>query len=178
MLPVAHVRRAVQASAEPGRRRAQSGESLVEIMVAVVIMGTAMVALLGSISTMIMATATHRGQVASGNQATYVAELIQNAPYVSCAGSTSYASSYGSGRYSLPSGFTLSVSQPRYLTSRGGHTVAPPYTPTFHSNQGACVSAGDQGAQEITVTVRAGSSGNRMSSKVTIVKRDNRRDGP
>lgn len=143
----------------PSRTRAEAGETLIELMVAVLVMGLAIVAILAGITTMITTSAYHRGSVRAGNEATTIAELIQGAPY-ECPGT--YATAYAPPAYTKPTGYTVTVATPKYLDSR---TTS---TPTF--GRTTCTAATDQGLQSITVTVRANRSGRNATESVTIVK--------
>jgi hypothetical protein len=169
VIVLAHPRRpAVPAQRGP---RGAAGETLIELMVTILIIGTAIVTLLGAISTMIIQSSVHRGQVRVANEATFVAELIQNANYVSCAGASSYSAAYGGGNWSPPnSQYQLTVSTPLYLQDNGGPTNnTVPFKPTFGPT---CVNTGgvDLGAQEIKVTVRGGRASNYVRTTLTIVK--------
>ena len=146
-----------------GGRRAgvhdQRGETLIELMVAVLIMGTAIVAILGAIAASIRTSAQHRESVRAGNAATMIAELIETAPYVPC--ESNYSSAYAAPNYQKPAEFTVSV-RVTYLASK---TTS---TPTF--NGSGCTTANDQGLQEVTITVRSSRAGG-MTETVTLAKR-------
>jgi len=125
-------------------------------MVAVLIMGTAIVAVLGAMGTAIRTSAQHRGSAQAGGAATSIAELIDNAPYQDCA--TGYASVYDAPTFIKPAGFTVNVTI-KYLVSRT--TATPQYT-------GSCTS--DKGVQQITVKVTSPTAGG-MNETVVVAKR-------
>jgi hypothetical protein len=158
VIPIAAVRSARRASAHGG----EDGETLVELLVAVIVMGTAVVAVVTSLLSAAIASQTARQLVASGNQATTVAELIQNASYSDCISQNNpYVASYSSPHYTLPTGYTMKVTA-AYLHSQTSTT--PTFDPT-------CPSV-DQGLQQITVKVRhSAAGGSHRWVTVTIVKR-------
>jgi type II secretory pathway pseudopilin PulG len=176
------------------RRADVRGETLIEIMVAVVIMGTSIVAILGAISTMIVSSGAHRGLVRTSNEASRIAELIQNANYKTCGGANGTNPVYPSAStgttftisaptptnanatttYTAPAGYRFTIGTTQNLQSRGGPAAFVPspvtnatYAPVFDL---ACPSP-DQGVQQMTITMRAGSRDGKVSSTVTITKR-------
>ena len=71
-------------------RASQSGESLVEIVVSVAILGVGVVALLGGMGTAVLTSSVHRAQVDVGAVLTATAERVKAAPYVACATRDTY----------------------------------------------------------------------------------------
>jgi len=94
-------------AAAPGHER---GESLIELLVSVTLMGVALVAIISGITTAIVMSDVHRKQATAGTVLRNYAEAIQNmvtgGGYVACASATSYASPAG---FTVPGGFSKSV---------------------------------------------------------------------
>lgn len=130
------LRRAVQR-----RQRGQRGETLIEILFTVFVMSTVLITLLGLMVTVVAASATHRGAVAAGNQATTISEAIDRLPYVVCGTSSNYSSAVGT----LPTGYTGSIVSVRYLQDGSSPTA------TYVSS---CPGGVDQGAQLVTIQVQ------------------------
>ena len=155
-------------------RRGEAGETLIELIVTIVIMGSAILAILGGVVTMVITSASHRGSVRSGNEAATVAELIasEDTPYQPCttAGpAPSYDAVFGPGSSyanSAPGDYTVALTPAAtpVLFLDDKHAT----TPTFDAT---CPAAGDQGTQQMTVTVTAGGSGRHSKESVTFVKR-------
>ena len=87
--------------------RGQEGTTLVEVLVAVAILGIAFVAVLGGMATSIMSSDIHRKQADSMAVLTRYAEVVKAAGYTAC------ASTY-SPPFSPPSGYQPSVTGVRY----------------------------------------------------------------
>jgi type II secretory pathway pseudopilin PulG len=93
-------------------RRSDSGETLIEVLVAVTILGIAAVAILGGLVTSIQSSSMHRNQATGGAYVRSFAEAIQtsvdNAGLKPCA---TAASAYSAVSVpDLPAGYTPSVS--------------------------------------------------------------------
>ena len=84
------------------------GASLVEVLVAVVVLGTAGLAVLGSMFTSIAVSDVHRKEATAGAVARDYSERIAGAPDLGCA---SAAGTYGSlaSREDIPTGYTATV---------------------------------------------------------------------
>jgi hypothetical protein len=89
-----------------------AGETLLELLVAVVILGTTVVAILGGILVIVESSTLHRRLAQSQHGLRSWAEQISAAPYVDCAA----AASFGLPSPALPSGFTPTVTAVRYWT--------------------------------------------------------------
>lgn len=141
----------------------QRGETLIEIMATVVLMGTAIVAVLSGLFTAIVSSDLHRRQTRAAAEVTNVVESIDKATYSPCSGAT--IPTYSTALPTLPSGFAVSSVVVEPLVSSAASD------PTFAAT---CPGAGDQGAQRITVTVTQGIGGRRVTEKIVYVKRDER----
>jgi type II secretory pathway pseudopilin PulG len=132
------------------------GESLLEVLVAVSIMGVAMVAIVGSLVTGILVSDVHRKQATAGAAVRDYGEAIENAVagggYVPCATAASYASPAG---FVIPAGYSKSVvaGSMRYWNGSGWQT--------------GCTT--DIGLQQLTLQVA--STDGRASERIVLVLR-------
>ncbi|MEU6311468.1 type II secretion system protein [Streptomyces sp. NPDC047014] len=114
------------------RRRGEEGETLIEVLVAVVLIGVAFVAVLGGIGTAITSSATQQKVTGADSVLRSAAERIVSEPYVPCAS--------GYGTPAAPTGYTVTVTV-AYWDGAG----------TF----GRSCPAADTGVQKVTLTVRS-----------------------
>jgi type II secretory pathway pseudopilin PulG len=123
----------------------QRGDTLVELLVAVSILGIAVVALLGGIGTSIVVSDIHRKDATAQAVVRSYAESIESgvalhgamSTYVDCGAADAYSAPPG---FSVPHGYTATVTIVRYWT---GAVFAP-----------ACLSRGDDtGIQRLTLKV-------------------------
>lgn len=115
-------------------------------MATVVLMGTAIVAVLSGLFTTVVSSDLHKRQTRAAAEVTNVVESIDQTTYVPCSGASIPTNS--TALPTLPSGFTVSsVVVLELLVS--STTADPAYAAT-------CPGGGDQGAQRITVTVSQG----------------------
>jgi Tfp pilus assembly protein PilV len=144
------------ASSFSRRGRGEDGVSIIEMLVAMVVLTTAIIALVGGIGTSIIATDAQRKNVTSDGVARTWAEKLQLAPYTNCA----------------PSG------QATYQPANLGVTVPPKYSAQIvsieywdgNATAGFTPSCGtDLGVQRITLSVR--STDNRGVARIAILKR-------
>jgi type II secretory pathway pseudopilin PulG len=137
------------------------GESLLEVLIAVSIMGIAMVAIVGSLVTGILVSDVHRKQATAGAAVRDYGEAIENAVaenpvagggYVPCATAASYASPAG---FVVPAGYSKSVvaGSMRYWNGSGWQT--------------GCTT--DIGLQQLTLQVA--STDGRASERIVVVLR-------
>ena len=141
-------------------RRLERGETLLELLVTVTIMGTAFVGILAGIGTTFMATDSHRQEATAEGVLRNYAERIQDptdVPYVDCATASSYTSPTG---FSLPaSDWSASVVS---VLSWQGDTPA-----TF----GATCPSPDEGLQRLTLQVKSPDGAHQAVETIVIVKR-------
>lgn len=130
----------------------ERGETLLELLIAVVIMGVAVVAVVGALVSSVQLSDVHRKQATASAAVRDYGEAITNAVagggYVACAG----AASYGSG-YTAPSGYAKSVTSVRYWNGSGW--------------QPSCST--DTGLQQLTLQVA--SADGRASEQLVVVVR-------
>lgn len=143
--------------------RGQRGESLVEMLLTIFLMGTVLVSLLGLLATVVLGTLHHRGVISAGNQATTVAEMIDVMPYKPCgqAAPNDPQSVYSNGLSAQVSGFSVPQVSVEYLNSNTSNS--PLYV--------ASCPGGDKGTQLVTVRVKMLGPMS-SSAEVKIVKRN------
>ena len=131
------------------------GETLLELLIAVVIIGIAVVAIIGGLVTSVLMSDVHRKETTAGTAVRDYAEAIENVvaagAYVSCAGRSSYATPAG---YTVPSGYAASVTGVAYWNGT--------------SWQSSCGT--DSGLQQLTVQV-AGNDGRATERLVIVVRK-------
>jgi Tfp pilus assembly protein PilE len=120
----------------------ERGETLLELLIAVVIMGITVVAVIGGLATSIKISDIHRKQATAGAAVRSWAEAIENyvasTNYINCAGTDAYKPSVVGYLPSLPVGYTWSQTA---ATSWDGSS----------SNWVSCVS--DNGYQKVSLSV-------------------------
>jgi Tfp pilus assembly protein PilV len=72
------------------RRPRDAGETLIEVVISIAIMGIAFVALMGGMLTAVSLSGLHRQQADVQLQLLSAVEQVKAAPYIPCAGNTSY----------------------------------------------------------------------------------------
>jgi len=128
------------------------GETLLELLIAVVIMGIAVVAIVGGLAASTLVSDQHRKAATAGSYARDYAEAVKSMPYVSCASASAYPVPAGFG---LPAGYAATVQAVRYWSGSAW--------------QASCPGLGDVGLQQVTVQVA--SSDGRAAEQVTLVLR-------
>lgn len=145
------------------RRRSESGETLIEALIAVLILSTSFIACVTLMVTVVGASAANRQQVDAGNRATDVAEALQRRPYIACSPGNPPNYNPSNSVFNPDDGkYTAQIESIRYLASGAAATESA----TFQAN----CPATDQGAQQITVYVRAKATP-QGAARVVIVKR-------
>jgi type II secretory pathway pseudopilin PulG len=136
--------------------RDDRGDTLIELVLAVAIMGVVMVAVLGAVVTAVVMSDTHRDQATAGAAARNYAEAIQTmvagGGYVDCAGESAYAAPGG---FSVPTGYTASI-----VSGSMGYWDDADWQTT-------CTT--DRGVQRLTTEVH--SDDDRASERVVVVLR-------
>jgi type II secretory pathway pseudopilin PulG len=142
------------------RRRGQGGETLLELLLTVAILGTAFIGVLAGIGTTLTASDTQRQAATAETVLRSYAERMKDpvdVPYVACATTATYAT---------PVGFTLptpewSASVTTVLLWQGNTP------PTFL----ASCPVPDKGVQQLTLTVTSPAGGHQTVQTVVIAKR-------
>jgi type II secretory pathway pseudopilin PulG len=94
--------------------RDQAGETLVETLLSLVILGVAIVAIVGGLGQSIFSSSLHRDQSDGGTVLVASAESVKDValnPYVNCATTASYSPTVGN---TVPSGWAVSVQSVQY----------------------------------------------------------------
>ncbi|MFD7558390.1 prepilin-type N-terminal cleavage/methylation domain-containing protein [Streptomyces sp. NPDC059835] len=133
----------------PRSPRGEEGETLIEVLVAVVLMGVAFVAILGGMGTAIISSVTQGKVTGADSVVRSAAEKVLGAPYVSC------ARDYGTP--APPAGYTVTV-EVEYWDGVGAFG---PSCPTA-----------DTGVQKVTLTVRSTGSRPVGDTTLEVIKRE------
>lgn len=140
--------------------RGERGETLIELMATVVLMGVSIVALVGALLGVMTTAAENRRVTRAGNEAVTVVETLRGVDYVPCATATSYEAALPA----MPRDYEVQITQVRRLQSN----VAA--TPVWVPPSGGCTADNDTGAQQITIRVAA-TDGSDVARSLTLVKR-------
>ena len=138
----------------------ERGETLIELMATVMLMGVSIVALVAALLGVMRTAAENRRATRAANEAVNVVETLRGVDYVPCATATTYVSSVPA----APRGYSTQIVRLRRLQSNTAST------PVWIPSSGGCSAASDTGAQEITVRVTA-TDGSDVSRSLTLVKR-------
>lgn len=138
-----------------GSRQTNAGETLVETLVAVALLGIAATAVIGSVTMGVRVASMNVGNGTNQNLTRNWAEQIEAMPYDLCAQTTVYQSVVPP-----PTGTTLSITQIRYWDGAAYQVSTP-----------ACVDANDKGLQEITLLAQSTSATGTQQFPLVIVKR-------
>lgn len=144
----------------PSRVRDDRGETLVEVLVAVVILGLSGVAVLAGLQLSVKASDINRKQTTGGAYVRAYAEAIEkyvstNANYIKCAGANAYAP--GTVGFTVPTGYSAAQAASEPLDGNGSVITT-----------GTCPTR-DQGVQRVRVSLT--SSDSRATETLTIVVR-------
>lgn len=131
--------------------RDDAGLTLIEVLMAVVIMSIAFSVILGGMFTAIVVSDQHRKSATADSVIRSMAEWVKSAPYVACPSSSNYASGF-----SAPAGFSITVSGVQYWDQTTSAFV--PVCPGV-----------DAGAQRVSLV--ASSSDGRGGLSLQLVKR-------
>ncbi|MCO5322458.1 MAG: hypothetical protein M9922_13775 [Microthrixaceae bacterium] len=143
------------------RRRGQTGVTLLEVALAVMLIGIALLSVVGVLYAVMISSATHQDKVRVGNRATELAEKIDDMIYIPCDGADLGALYQSATDVGSDAPYWEEIVDVRYLADAG--QAAPAWNDSCPAN--------DQGAQEITVSV--GSKSRRMiTTELVFVKRD------
>jgi prepilin-type N-terminal cleavage/methylation domain-containing protein len=131
------------------------GETLIELLVALAILGIALVAVIGAFGASIAMSDVHRKQASAGaavrNYAEFVSNYVAGTGYSSCAAASAY--SPAAVGYTAPSGYSASTVSIKYWTGSAWSA--------------SCGS--DSGLQQLTLAVS--STDTRASERVVLVLR-------
>ncbi|GAA1589352.1 MULTISPECIES: type IV pilus modification PilV family protein [Kribbella] len=144
----------------------ERGESLLEVLIAVAIMGIAVVALMAGLTTSIMMSDIHRKQATTGEYVRDYAEAIESALTSStCTSSTPAAGCYkacsAGSWYENPAGFSVPTGYSR--------SVVAGSSKYWNGTSWQSTCGTDTGVQQVTVQVA--SSDGRASERIVVVLR-------
>lgn len=140
--------------------RPQRGETLIETMITVAMVGLLFLTLMVGVTTAVGSSTTTYNAVRTRNEASVVAEAINRARYQPCAGVATYGSVLPAA--AAIGGLVASIKSVTYLESRT----------TTLANYVSTPCTADQGSQRITVLVK--SKDLRMNLELVFTKRDDR----
>ncbi len=101
--------------------RSEAGTTLVELLMAVAILGIAVVSIVTAMGTSIIGTDHHRKQAQAHTVLLSAVDVVKSQAYQSCATAGSYAPATG---VTLPAGWTASVVSVQSVTYWNGSTFA------------------------------------------------------
>jgi prepilin-type N-terminal cleavage/methylation domain-containing protein len=133
--------------------RGERGESLIELLIALAIIGIAMVGIVGAMSTGVIVSDRHRKQAVAGSYVVSYAETVKQA--AESAYQASCTPTYGSAHV-VPTGYAKSLVSTSFWTGS--------------AFQASCLAAGDTGIQRLTLQV-ASTDGRASEQLVVIVRR-------
>lgn len=146
---------------EPNRKRGQSGVTLIEVSLAVMLIGVALLSVIGLLYAVVVSSGTHQDKVRAGNRATELAEHIDDMIYISCDGADEGALYQSALDVGANAPYWEQIVQVRFLTN--ADQPAPDWSDSCPAN--------DQGAQEVTVSVESKGRG-MVTTELVFVKRD------
>ena len=166
------------AARPPRPARGEGGETLIETLTTVSILGIVVVGLMASLTTILAVTGTGNDRSRAAVEATSRAEAYMNLPYSVCALSTTYRTATFNTNNPFPNSSYTDTLKVRYLKAANPAAVdpvqlavfvdTPPGTTPASTTPGCPANQTDQGIQELTVTVTKG----RATQTVVVDKRN------
>lgn len=133
------------------------GETMLELLIAVVIMGVAVVAIIGGLFASLLMSDIHRKQATAGtavrDYGEAIASSVAGGGYVGCASASSYGSPAG---FSVPAGYSK--------------TVVPGSVKYWNGTGWQATCATDTGLQQLTIQV-ASNDGRAAEQLVVVVRK-------
>ena len=124
-------------------RHTDAGETLIELLISIAILGIAVIAILGSIAMSASSSSIHRAQAQSQNVLRNWAEDISNfSPYTACATKTTFASA------------TPALSGAKYTGYVPTVNSVKVWNGSAFSPDGTCPAGGDKGVQLVTLQLK------------------------
>jgi Tfp pilus assembly protein PilV len=137
-------------------RRHESGETLVEILIALVIMGLAITALVAGLAASSRTAATHRDEALSNTYVVQIAEKVKATTYVTSCGANPYSGSLTAPATGWTATATLTYWAPATGTFSGSCVDSDTTLPSYRK------------MQQITIKVTAPSG---IFDSISVVKR-------
>ena len=149
--------------------RSEAGTTLIEVIVAVAIMGFAMVAILGGIGTSIIFTDIQRREATAGLVLTSTAEelVAETTPYEVCAEPSDYQATVTSPE---PAVFEVTVTRVRFWDAASTRFV--PSLDSCTPSGDPLLPEADNGLQLLDLSVTATSGSRKSTTDLQVVKRD------
>lgn len=145
------------------RQRGQAGVTLLEVALAVMLIGVALLSVVGVLYAVLVSSASHQYKVSAGNRATELAEQIDDMIYIPCPGADLGALYESALDVSAASPYWEQIVQVRYLADADQASA---------DWADSCPSS-DQGAQQVTVAVTP-KARDVAATELVFVKRDTR----
>lgn len=143
-----------------GPSRSESGTTLIELLVTIVIMGVAFVVIVGGIGTAIIGSDIQKNQAGADVVARSAAEDITAQPYQPCTATPAVTPAYA---FTAPSGFDVTTTPVSYWNSKNNK---------FQANCPDEAAGGDAGLQLVSITATSAPGTRRPSTEtVELVKR-------
>jgi type II secretory pathway pseudopilin PulG len=136
------------------------GDTLVEILISIIIMGIAGVAIITALQEGIFGSVSHRDAAEAESAMRYFAENVTNQTYDKCTTSPAHSAAYTVG---LPSGAA-------YTALTGSITKTEYWDDINSTYSTSCPSDADRGLQRLTLKIK--STDNRVTTTVMILKRN------
>ncbi len=163
------------------RQTSEAGESLIEVLVAVVILGLGVTALLGGMATAVFGSAVHRNQADVSAVMTAAGEWVKQADYITCADFDDYLSPTGPQPFAYPghvvtatAADTLTVSTPTGVAVWTVRFAIKDWQgDDFFARPNDCATADAEGLrmQQVTITVRTADG--KIDQSLRVIKRFN-----
>lgn len=157
------------AQASEGSSDAEQGFTLIELLLAVVIMGLAIVAVLGGLLTLVSASGLHRQQADVSGVVESAAEIVKSDAYIPCSGATPLsppAPYYNFMPPTVPNDVQTSSGS---ISVSYWDAASQAFLPTLPTCPPQTITATDQGLQKIVVSFTSTGS-NPVKQSITILK--------
>ena len=167
----------------PDPRDPEAGETLIEVVVAVLLMGLVITTILGGIFSLVRISDYNqertRASVAVQTYAEQIKQPVGDLEYISCGTTAAYQAKFAltGVSSSLPTGYSATISSVGYLQNNGTYSTAasscPPTTTNPPSTPGDYTR--DGGLQQFTITItNSRPAPNNVIDTLVVIKRDAR----
>jgi prepilin-type N-terminal cleavage/methylation domain-containing protein len=150
--------------------RRDEGLTLVELIVTVAILGIAFLAIVGGMTTSILASDIHRKESTAETVLRSYAEFLKKQPWPSPACPAAYPTAFPTPGFDPPAGYTPTVTEVEYWVSQPAPSPSPTISGHWDADPpGGTCAATDSGLQRLTLEVS--SSDGRAAETVQMIKR-------